>query len=129
MKSKNSKTAIIKALPFYFSLLTFEFYFMIVRVWHGKTSSQNADAYLDYVTQTGIEDYRSTPGNINAQVWQKEEGDVTHIYTVSWWVNIESIKAFAGDDYEQAKYYEEDEKYLLEFEPTVNHYECFGEIR
>lgn len=102
---------------------------MIVRVWHGKTLTQNADAYLDYVTQTGIEDYRSTPGNLNAQVWQKEEGDITHIYTVSWWVNIESIKAFAGDDYEQAKYYKEDEKYLLEFEPTVNHYECFGEIR
>src|ERR1700733_6847209 len=102
---------------------------MIVRLWHGKISSEKADEYLKYITQTGIKDYRSTPGNLNAQVWQKIEGDITHIWTVSWWVNIESIRAFAGEDYEQARYYEEDEKYLLEFEPTVQHYECFGEIR
>jgi hypothetical protein len=102
---------------------------MIVRLWHGKTTSANAETYMNYVMQTGIKDYRSTPGNLNAQVWQKEEGDITHIWTVSWWVNIESIKAFAGKKYEKAKYYAEDKKYLLELEPTVQHYECFGEIR
>jgi hypothetical protein len=31
--------------------------------------------------------------------------------------------AFADVDIEVAKYYAEDEKYLLEFEPTVTHYE------
>ncbi len=102
---------------------------MIVRLWHGKTSSENAEAYMNYILQTGVKDYRATPGNLNAQVWQKEEGSITHIWTVSWWVNIPSIRAFAGEDYEQVRYYEEDEKYLLEFEPTVQHYECFGEIR
>ena len=102
---------------------------MIVRLWHGKTSTENAEAYMNYVLQTGIKDYRSTPGNLNAQVWQKVEGDITHIWTVSWWVNVLSIRAFAGEDYEQAKYYDEDKKYLLEFEPTVEHYEAFGEIR
>src|SRR5436853_6440809 len=102
---------------------------MIVRLWHGKTSTENAEAYMNYVLQTGVKDYRSTPGNLNAQVWQKQEEDITHIWTVSWWINVESIRAFAGDDYEQAKYYKEDKKYLLEFEHTVQHYECFGEIR
>lgn len=102
---------------------------MIVRLWHGKTSAENAEAYVNYVMQTGVKDYRATPGNLNAQVWQKQEGDVTHIWTVSWWVNIESIRAFAGKDYEKARYYKEDKKYLLELEPTVQHYECFGEIR
>ncbi|MBS1744978.1 MAG: antibiotic biosynthesis monooxygenase [Bacteroidetes bacterium] len=102
---------------------------MIVRIWHGKTSTENAETYMNYVMQTGIKDYRATPGNLNAQVWQKQEGDITHIWSVSWWVNVESIKAFAGKNYEKAKYYAEDKKYLLELEPTVQHYECFGEIR
>ena len=36
-----------------------------------------------------------------------------------------AIAAFAGADLEVAKYYPEDEKYLLEFERTVTHYELF----
>ena len=102
---------------------------MIVRIWHGRTKTSDADAYREYVMKTGIKDYHATPGNLNAQVWQNQDGDVTDIWTVSWWVNIESIRAFAGQDYEKAKYYPGDKKYLLDFEPTVKHYECFGKIR
>ena len=102
---------------------------MIVRIWHGRTKTSEAEIYRDYVVKTGIKEYRATPGNLNAQVWQNQEGDITHIWTVSWWVNVESIRAFAGKNYEKAKYYAEDKKYLLEFEPTVHHYECFVEIR
>ena len=102
---------------------------MIVRIWHGRTKTADADAYREYVIKTGIKDYQSTPGNLNVQVWQNPESDITHIWTVSWWINIESIRAFAGKNYEKAKYYAEDKKYLLEFEPTVQHYECFGKIR
>ena len=40
---------------------------------------------------------------------------------------MEAIKAFAGDDPEIAKYYEEDEDFLLEFERTVVHYEVVGQ--
>jgi hypothetical protein len=36
------------------------------------------------------------------------------------------IHGFAGDDVEQAKYYPEDAEFLLEFEPTVVHYEVVG---
>lgn len=39
--------------------------------------------------------------------------------------SYESIKKFAGEDYEKAEYYPEDEKYLLEFEPNMIHCETF----
>ena len=96
---------------------------MITRIWHGKTKTQHADEYRDFVIASGINDYRATKGNKGAQIWQKQEGDVTHIWTVSWWEDYESIKAFAGNDIEKAHYYDEDKKYLLEFEPNVGHYE------
>ena len=38
----------------------------------------------------------------------------------------ESIKDFAGDEIEKAKYYNEDKKYLLEFEPNVMHCDTFN---
>jgi heme-degrading monooxygenase HmoA len=71
-------------------------------------------------------DHQSLQGNPGAQVWQKPEGDITHIWTISWWEDFESIRAFAGGDMEKAKYYEEDKGYLLELEPSVAHCECFG---
>lgn len=34
-----------------------------------------------------------------------------------------TIKKFAGEGFEKAKYYPEDAAFLLEFEPHVTHYE------
>jgi len=42
---------------------------------------------------------------------------------VSFWESLEVIKAFAGSDPERARYYPEDERFLLDFEPNVEHYE------
>jgi heme-degrading monooxygenase HmoA len=39
------------------------------------------------------------------------------------WESEEAIKRFAGTNMEKAKYYPEDEQFLLELEPTVTHYE------
>ena len=98
---------------------------MIVRIWHGRTKTTDAEAYREFVIKTGITDYKSVKGNLGAQVWQRQDGEITHVWTVSWWKNFESIKAFAGEDIEKAKYYEEDTDYLLEFEPSVMHCESY----
>jgi heme-degrading monooxygenase HmoA len=99
---------------------------MITRIWHGRTKKEDADIYLAYIRQTGLKDYTSTPGNISAKILRRIENDICHFYTVTEWDNIESIKQFAGDDYEKARYYPEDEKYLLEFEEKVTHYETYN---
>jgi len=98
---------------------------MIVRIWHGRTKANDAEPYRQFVIETGIKDYRSTKGNLGAQIWQRKEGDITHIWTVSWWQDMEAIKAFAGENISQAKYYEEDKKYLLDFEQEVMHCEAY----
>jgi len=98
---------------------------MITRVWHGRTKTTDAAEYRKYVTETGITGFTSTKGNLGSQIWQQEEGSITHIVVVSWWDSYESIKAFAGENIITARYYEEDKKYLLEFEPNVLHYECY----
>jgi hypothetical protein len=36
---------------------------------------------------------------------------------------VDAIKGFADDDYERARYYPEDDDFLLEREPFVTHYE------
>ena len=39
----------------------------ITRVWHGVTRAEHADAYLEYIVATGIEDYKKTDGNLGVE--------------------------------------------------------------
>jgi len=38
------------------------------------------------------------------------------------WESLDAVKAFAGDDYEQAVFYPEDDRYLVERDLTSSHY-------
>lgn len=96
---------------------------MIARTWHGRVPAAKADAYHEYLQRTGLPDYKATPGNRGVQVLRRVEGDEAHFLLLSFWDSLESIRAFAGDDLERARYYPEDSEYLLELEPTVTHYE------
>lgn len=96
---------------------------MIARTWHGTVPAAVADAYHRYLLATGVPDYRATPGNRGVYVLRRVEGVVAHFLLLTLWDSWESIRAFAGDDVERARYYPEDEAFLLELEPTVTHYE------
>ena len=98
---------------------------IITRIWHGLTLAQHADDYLEYLQVSGIADYKKTPGNLGVQVLRRLEGANCHFWTVTRWDSYESIKQFAGEDYEKARYYPDDERFLLEFEPHVIHCETF----
>jgi hypothetical protein len=54
------------------------------------------------------------------------EDDRAHFLMVSFWESIEAIKRLAGSNPERARYYPEDEVFLLNFEPTVEHYEVLS---
>jgi hypothetical protein len=84
---------------------------MIARVWRGIVHSDKLEEYVDVVEETGMEEYRRTPGNLGAQ-----------ILTISWWPDEDHIRGFAGEDIELAKYYPSDDPYLIERDDNVVHY-------
>ena len=98
----------------------------IARLWHGRTRASDADAYFAFLKARAIPDYESVPGNRGVYLLRRVEGDVAHFCTLTHWDDLDSIRAFAGDDIERAKYYPEDEGFLLEFEPTVQHFELYS---
>ncbi len=99
---------------------------MISRMWHGRVPTSKAKSYREFLNARAIPDYQSVKGNISVHILERNEGDVTHFITLTFWDNLEVIKAFAGEDIEAAKYYPEDKDFLLEFEPNVVHYEVVG---
>lgn len=96
---------------------------MIVRIWRGHTPTAKAHAYLDYLTRTGVRDYRRIAGNQGVEIFRRVTAGLAEFVVVSRWDSLEAIRAFAGEDYERARYYPEDEKYLVALEPRVVHYE------
>ena len=96
---------------------------MIARLWHGITRARDYDAYWAFLQARAIPDYRSTPGNLGVRLFRRLDGERAHFLTLSYWPSLDAIRAFAGHDIAVAKYYPEDRQYLLEFEPTVLHYE------
>lgn len=96
---------------------------MIARIWHGVTPIERADEYTTVLLKTGLPDYRKTAGNQGAYILKRREGDQMHFITLSFWKSKEAIRRFAGDDISKARYYPEDDDFLLEKEPHVQHYE------
>jgi len=96
---------------------------MIARTWHGVTDVSKADEYFDYLKKTGVAQYQDTEGNRGVYVLRRVDGERAHFLLLTLWESEDAIKRFAGPEMEKARYYPEDEKFLLELEPTVTHYE------
>ena len=99
---------------------------MIARIWSGKVRREGGDAYVAYIQETGIAEYKATPGNQGAWLLRRDDGDLAEIITFSLWDSLDAVRGFAGDDVEKAVFYPEDDRYLVERDLTVRHYEVDG---
>jgi heme-degrading monooxygenase HmoA len=96
---------------------------VIARIWRGWTRTEDADAYVEYLQQTGIPAYRATAGNRAAYILRRTEGERTEFVTLTLWRSLEAISAFAGADVEQAVFCPEDDRFLVDRETRVTHFE------
>jgi heme-degrading monooxygenase HmoA len=98
---------------------------MIGRFWHGYTVPQNADTYENLLKEEifiGIRD-RNIPGFQEIQLFRRELGNEVEFITVMWFDSIESVRAFAGEDYEVAVVPPKARALLSRFDERSQHYE------
>jgi antibiotic biosynthesis monooxygenase (ABM) superfamily enzyme len=98
---------------------------MIGRVWHGWTSPENADAYealLRHEIFLGIQD-RQIAGFREIQLFRRDLAAEVEFMTVMWFDSIESVRGFAGEDYEVAVVPPEARALLARFDERSQHYE------
>ncbi len=98
---------------------------MIVRTWHGRTKLSDGDAYEQFMKERAAPDYASVEGLKHLYFLRRDEGDVAHFLLITHWETMEAVARFAGADPAKAKYYPEDEQYLLEKEAAAQNYDVF----
>jgi heme-degrading monooxygenase HmoA len=96
---------------------------MIARVWRGATRRRDAAAYTAYLERTGVRECRATPGNRGVTVLQRIAGERAEFVFISYWSDLQDVNAFAGADIAVARFFPEDDAYLIERELTVAHFE------
>jgi antibiotic biosynthesis monooxygenase (ABM) superfamily enzyme len=104
---------------------------MISRIWHGYTTPENADSYealLKSEIFVGIKD-RNITGYQGIQLFRRNAGDEVEFITVMWFNSLDSVKVFAGEDYEAAVVLPQARALLKRFDARSQHYEVRAEMK
>ena len=74
---------------------------MIARIWHGKTTAANFEAYTALLKKLAIPDYTKTEGFRGLTFLRNISNAEAHFTLITYWQNLEVIKNFAGEDFEK----------------------------
>jgi heme-degrading monooxygenase HmoA len=96
---------------------------MIARIWRGAVARADGDDYAHYMKQTGVAGYVSTPGNRGVWMLRRDADDKTEFLMFTLWDSMQAIEAFAGSKPEVAVFYPQDDRFLVERETVVSHFE------
>jgi heme-degrading monooxygenase HmoA len=98
---------------------------MISRIWHGYTTPSNAEIYENLLKEeifTEIQN-REIPGFCEIQLFRRDLGDEVEFVTIMWFTDLESVRLFAGEDYEAAVVPPKARQVLSRFDARSQHYE------
>jgi antibiotic biosynthesis monooxygenase (ABM) superfamily enzyme len=96
---------------------------VIARVWRGATLAEDGDAYAAYLEESGMRHARELPGSKGTLVLRRLRAGYAEFETILLFDSMENVQEFAGDDLEAAVFFDQDERYLVEKEMQVAHYE------
>jgi heme-degrading monooxygenase HmoA len=96
---------------------------MIMRTWRGAVAPADAEEYLRHQADTGVREYRETPGNLGVLVLRRPRAGLVEVTTVSLWTSMDAVRSFAGDDPGRARFYPGDDDLLVEKDTHADHYD------
>lgn len=103
---------------------------MIGRIWHGWTTPENADVYetlLKTEIFPGIA-AKNVPGYRGIQLFRRPFDEEVEFITIMWFDSWDSVKQFAGENYEDAYVPPKAREVLSRFDKRSQHYEIREQI-
>lgn len=104
---------------------------MISRIWHGYTTPLHADAYENLLRDEIFAwiASKNIPGYRGIQLYRRELADEIEFITIMWFDSMDSVKAFAGEDYETAVVLPQAQALLARFDARSQHYEVRVDLK
>jgi heme-degrading monooxygenase HmoA len=96
---------------------------MIARVWRGWTSASSAHQYDDHYHTEVLPGLRKVAGFRGASLLRRTVADETEFVSLTYFDDVDAIRAFAGTDYEVAVVAAEARRVLVRFDDRVLHYD------
>lgn len=98
---------------------------MIVRIWHGWTSPENADKYEDLLQTEIFEGIkaRGINGFLGIELLRREVENEVEFVTIMKFKSLQAVKDFAGEDYETAVVPEKARELLSRYDARSQHYQ------
>ena len=97
---------------------------MIARVWSGATLAEDGERYAAYLEETGMRAARDLPGARGTLVLRRDRAGYTEFQTILLFESMDDVSAFAGDEHALAVFFPEDDRYLVERDLEVKHFEA-----
>ena len=102
----------------------------ITRIWRGWTTLENAPIYEDMLINEVFPTVKKNgvAGLEKVSISTKQHNDEVEFYLVLLFDCLESVKTFAGENYETAYIPDNAKRVLKRYEPTAQHYELKKEL-
>jgi antibiotic biosynthesis monooxygenase (ABM) superfamily enzyme len=103
---------------------------MIIRIWHGYTTPENANAYeqllkdkiFPHIAMKNLRGYRQI------QLMKRSLGEEFEFITIMEFDSIADVIAFAGEDYETAFVLPEADALLKRYDAKSQHYDLLASL-
>jgi heme-degrading monooxygenase HmoA len=95
----------------------------IVRVWKGYGTADGVEQYCStHFTNTVLPQLRALEGFVSAKVLVRSVDNETEVLVATVWDSMDSVKTFAGEDYEEAVVEPVVRDLLSHFDDRVTHF-------
>jgi heme-degrading monooxygenase HmoA len=103
---------------------------MIIRIWHGYAAPENANAYETITKNETFANIRkrNIPGFQEIQLYRRDGSMEVEFITIMWFDSLESVRAYAGENYEKAVVLPRTQAYLSRFDEITRHYEVVTQV-
>jgi len=101
---------------------------MITRIWHGWTSLENADKYEQLLRSEVLPGIHRVAGYCGAHLLRRNGKQEVEFVTLTYFDDLNAVRAFAGEDYEVAVVPPPARKLLSHFDQRSAHYETVFKV-
>jgi heme-degrading monooxygenase HmoA len=101
---------------------------VIARTWRGWTSEATADDYRHHYETDVVEHLQQIPGFRGARLLRRHDGDEVMFTSITFFASMDDVRAFAGEDPEQAVVEETARRALTRWDERVTHHEVIVDL-